>query len=512
MNALAGSHVPAHPIHPALAALEERFRRIAALHGSMSMLGWDRSTVMPSGGAAARAEQLATLGVLAHELLCDPCVGDQLADAEAGAARLDAWRAANLREMRRRWQRATALPSDLVDAADRARSACEMCWRDARANDDFASVAPLLERVIALELESATAIGEALSLAPYDALLDANDPGLRDTRVVELFGALQTALPPLLEQALERQRAAPPPLPLDGPFPAEHQRRIGERLMHALGFDFAHGRLDTSHHPFTGGVPDDVRITTRWNEHDFVSGLMAVLHETGHALYERGLPPEWRTQPVGESCGMTIHESQSLLVEMQACRTSEFVAYVAPLLCSELERSGPEWRADNLERHYRRVERGLIRVDADELTYPLHVIVRHRLERELIAGALPVRELPGAWRTAMRELVGMEPSDDRDGCLQDIHWYTGAFGYFPTYTLGALAAAQLFEAATLSDPKILPSIARGEFAPLLGWLRANVHRLGRLHGSSELVERATGTPPGVNTFVRHLRKRYLAEG
>ena len=256
-------------------------------------------------------------------------------------------------------------------------------------------------------------------------------------------------------------------------------------------------------------MPDDVRITTRYRDDDFTESVMAVLHETGHALYERGLPAAWRHQPVGESAGMSIHESQSLLIEMQVSRGHEFLTFAAPMIREALAGSGPGWDDENLRRLYNRVERGLIRVEADEVTYPAHVLVRYRLEKALIDGALEVAELPAAWSQAMEEGLGMTPPDDRDGCLQDIHWFAGEFGYFPTYTLGALAAAQFFAAARRADPGILAGIAKGRFAPLLVWLRDNVHALGARFTRDELLVRATGEPLGTSAFKDHLEARYL---
>jgi carboxypeptidase Taq len=279
--------------------------------------------------------------------------------------------------------------------------------------------------------------------------------------------------------------------------------------MQAVGFDFNHGRLDTSLHPFCGGVPDDVRITTRYDEDDFMTALMGVLHETGHALYERGLPSDWRLQPVGEARGMALHESQSLLIEMQACRGAEFIGFMAPLAREAFGGEGPAWEVDNLVRVYNRVEPGFIRVDADEVTYPAHVILRYRLEKRLIAGEMELDDLPAAWNAGMEELLGVVPPDDRLGCLQDIHWYDGAWGYFPTYTLGAIAAAQLFAAAKDAVPDISGAIAKGDFTPLMGWLGENVHALGSSRSGDELLERATGRPLDPAVFKAHLSARYL---
>ncbi|HZS85807.1 MAG TPA: carboxypeptidase M32 [Stellaceae bacterium] len=489
--------------------LEKRFRRLGAIGEAAGMLQWDSAAQMPPGGAEARAEQLATLKVLAHEALTHPAVGDLL-DAAEQQNDLDAWQRANLREMRRQWLHATAVPADLVDALSRAASECEQIWRKARPANDFAAVMPALSRVLELTREAAAAKAARLGKSPYEALLDQYEPGAETAAIDRLFASLAESLPDLIGRVLDRQAAAPPPREPAGPFPVERQRALAVRLMERLGFDFAHGRLDVSLHPFCGGTPDDVRITTRYDETDFRQALMGVLHETGHALYERGLPAAWRRQPVGEARGMAVHESQSLLVEMQACRSREFTEFVAPVLREAFAGSGPDWDADNLYRLNTRVARGFIRVDADEVTYPAHVILRYRLERALLAGDLAVADLPGAWNAGMRDLVGIVPPDDRRGCLQDIHWYDGAFAYFPTYTLGAMIAAQLFDAAKRADPAILPGIARGDFAPLLSWLRTNIHGKGSLLPAAELIEAATGRPLDAAIYRRHLEGRYLA--
>src|SRR5438874_298921 len=391
--------------------LEQRFRRLGAIEQAISVLHWDTAAIMPAGGAAARAEQLASLRLIAHQHLVAPEIEALLADADA--------------EIDRRFDE----------------------------------------------------IGEFL--------------------------------PDLIEAALSRQ-AALPAAPVCGPFPSETQRRIAMRLMERIGFDFAHGRLDISAHPFCGGTPEDVRITTRYDEDDFARALMGVLHETGHALYQRGLPAEWRLQPVGRARGMAMHESQSLLLEMQVCRSRAFLTYAAPIIRAAFGGDAPEWEVEALYRRQIRVRRGFIRVDADEVTYPAHVILRYRLERAMLAGDLDPTDLPGAWAAAMREMLGVAPDNDREGCLQDIHWYDGNWGYFPTYTLGALIAAQLFEAARRDVPGLLQAIAEGEFAPLLGWARERVHSKGSLMSTAALVESASGRPLGTASFERHLRDRYLS--
>ena len=490
------------------AQLETRFRRLGTLREAQAVLHWDMATQMPEGGAEARAEQLAGLKLACHEIVTDAAMPELLAGADTQND-LDPWQRANLREMRRSWLHNAAVPADLVEASSKAASACEMIWRQARPNNDFAAVLPALRRLLDLTREVAQLKAERLGRSAYDALLDQYEPDGSTAAIDRVFEPLARSLPGLIEGALEAQARRPKPAAPQGPFPIAAQRDIAVKLMERLGFDFNHGRLDISLHPFCGGTPDDVRITTRYDEGDFRRALMGVLHETGHALYERGLPEAWRRQPVGKARGMGIHESQSLLVEMQVCRSRAFHDFMAPLLRDAFGRGGPEWEGENLYRLDTRVERSLIRVDADEVTYPGHVILRYRLERALLASDLPLEELPGAWRDGMRALIGIEPRNDREGCLQDIHWYDGAFGYFPTYTLGAMTAAQLFDAAKRADPAIEPGIARGEFAPLFAWLRANVHEKASRYSSAELVTQATGKPLDAAIFERHLRARYL---
>jgi len=496
---------------PATDALEARFRKLAALSGAMGVLSWDRMVMMPAGGGDARAEQAATLEVIAHGMLTAPEVVEEL--EAAAAERPTGWRAVNLAEMRRRHAHATALTPQLVDALSRATSACEAAWRGARAASDFAAVRTPLADVVRLTQEAARAKADALGLDPYAALLDQFEPGASVPRIEALFAELEQALPPLLAAVLERQARDGEPEAPAGPFPIPAQRALAREIMTTLGFDFTHGRLDETLHPFCGGVPDDVRVTTRFSETGFVSGVMGVIHETGHALYERGLPPAWRGQPVGESRGMVLHESQSLLMEMQACRSPGFLAHLSARARAAFGAEGATagWEPANLYRLYTRVERGLIRVEADEITYPLHVILRTRLERALLSGDLAVADLPAAWAEGMRGLLGVTPPDDARGCLQDIHWYDGAIGYFPTYTLGALAAAQLYAAAITADSEIPNAIAAGDFRPLLAWLRPNVHALASSASTEAILHAATGTPLAADAFLAHLKRRYLED-
>ena len=422
------------------AALENRFARIARIDDALGILHWDYETTMPEGAAPTRAETLATLDVLRHDLLVDPQVADWLDAADAGAdVGLDEWQRANLREMRRAWRHAIAVPGDLVEASRRAEATCEMAWRRARAEDDFAGLLPSLSEVLNLQRQVAEAKAAAFGCDKYDALLDAYEPGGRAARIDALFADLADFLPGFTDEVLEAQARAPDPVRPIGHFPIDRQRGLGRELMQAIGFDFDHGRLDVSAHPFCGGGLSDVRITTRYDEGDFTRSLMGVMHETGHALYEQGRPAGWLAQPVGQARGMAAHESQSLLVEMQTARSRPFLEYLAPLVRDTFGGDGPAWTADNLYRLYTRVERSLIRVDADEVTYPAHIILRFRLERAMIGGDLKLADLPGAWAEGMRALVGVfAVRTTAPGCLREhSHWSVRRLGVISPLSLGA---------------------------------------------------------------------------
>ncbi|MBP0466384.1 carboxypeptidase M32 [Roseomonas sp. PWR1] len=485
--------------------LKARFARIAALGEAASMLHWDAATMMPPGGGESRGEQLAALAGLAHELLTAPVVEEDLEIARGDGL----WEEANLALMARAHARATALPTSLVEATARANSACEKIWRDAKATADFARVRPSLTEVVRLQRETAQALAAALGMDPYDALMDGYQRGITAADVEPVFTAYEAFLADALPRAEAIEAARPAPRPLPGPFPVDAQRALCRRLSERIGLDYAHARLDESLHPFCGGTPRDQRLTTFYDEDDAAKAVLGVLHETGHALYEQGLPAAFARQPVGEAAGMAAHESQSLIVEMQACRSDAFLGFLGRELHRAFGGDAAPYAAANLARHWRRVSRGFIRVDADEITYPAHVILRFRLERAMIGGTLDVADLPGAWNEGLKRILGIVPPDDAKGCLQDIHWHDGAFGYFPSYTLGAMAAAQLMKAARAAAPGLDDALAEGDLSPLLGWLRAHVHGKGSLLGFQDLLRAATGKPLDPSDFTEHLTRRYL---
>ncbi len=489
--------------------LSARFTRIATIGEASGVLGWDAAAMMPPGGAAARGDQLAVLAGLSHGLLVAPEVADDLAEAEARGED-DPWRAANLGLMRHAHTRATALPVDLVEAQARANAACETLWRAARTASDYAMVAPHFAAVLHLVRQAAAALGPVLGLSPYDALMDGFQRGVGTDQVAPVFAGFETFLRDALPRAEAIQARRPAPIRPEGPFPPDVQERLCRDLAARAGLDFAHARLDRSAHPFCGGTPTDVRITTNYREADFAGAVLGVLHETGHALYERGLPERWARQPVGASAGMAAHESQSLIIEMQACRSNAYLRFLGPVLHAAFGGAAEPYAPGNLGRLWRRIERGFIRIEADEMTYPAHVILRFRLEQAMVGGDLEVADLPDAWNQGMRDLLGITPPDDRRGCLQDIHWYDGGFGYFPSYTLGAMAAAQLMAAARRALPELDGALERGDLSPLVGWLGTHVHAEGARLGFNDLLREATGKPLDPADFEAHLRARYLA--
>jgi carboxypeptidase Taq len=490
--------------------IHDHFARIGQLAHVQAMLGWDEAVMMPPGGGASRGQAQARLNVLVHELETDPKLDDLLNEAldEPG---LDEWQRANLLKIQRQFKRDRALAPDLVEAASKARSRCVQAWRVSRDQNDWQGMLPLLQQNLDFSRQEAQVMAESINLSPYDALIDQYEPGMTSQRISEVFSELKKTLPEFIDQVIEQNNHSEPDS-LGNHFPIEKQRALGLEMMQTLGFDFRHGRLDVSHHPFCGGVPDDVRITTRYTEDSFIESLMAVLHETGHAMYEQGLPKAWREQPVGEALGMAMHESQSLLIEMQACRTREFVSYVTPIAARIFgEQDNPAWNVDNLYGHYTRVQKGLIRVDADEVTYPMHIILRFELEKALISGDLEMADVPEHWDMQMKEYLGMSTAGNyKDGCLQDVHWMEGLFGYFPTYSLGAMTAAQLFAAAKDQVDGLLKCIGQGDFVPLLDWLRVNVHGRGSLLESDELLLQATGSKLDSRYFMQHLQSRYAS--
>ena len=486
--------------------LTRTFQRLSRFSHLSAIAGWDMFTMMPPGGSNARSEALAELGVLQHQILTDKQVGEWLSNAEQED--LNDLEQANLREMARHYQQAALLPESLVEAKSLAGSRCEHAWRTQRPNNDWQGFAENLKDVVKLSREEARIRAQAKGCSPYDALLDIFEPDMTSARLDVLFGDLKSWLPGLLTSAVEKQASKTLIAP-QGPFPIENQRQLGLEAMKRLGFDFNAGRLDVSAHPFCGGVPEDVRITTRYSEHDLLSALFGVIHETGHARYEQNLPRNWLGQPVSHARSTAIHESQSLFFEMQLARSDAFLQHLLPAVVEQFG-TQPAFEASNFVAWNQRVKPGFIRIDADEVSYPAHVILRYEIECALIDGEIDVDDIPALWDEKMRHWLGLSTEGNyRDGCMQDIHWTDGGFGYCPSYTLGAMYAAQLMHAARNAMPDLESRIASGDFSTLFEWLRQNIWQHGSRFATSQLIQQATGEDLNSRYFREHLTARYL---
>jgi carboxypeptidase Taq len=494
--------------------LAELGRKLEALEHAQSMLGVDEAVMMPSGGGEKRAEAMSILAGMYHEMATAPEIADWL--AAAAEEPLDEAQQAAIREQQRSYTNMTCLSADFVRKQVVARMRSEQLWRELRGKDDWTGFLPAFEGVVAIAREEAQLRADALGLDPYDAMMEQFDPGNRAADVTPIFERLKTFLKGFVPQALdhqERKRSERGGLkPLNAPFAVDRQKALGLVVMEALGFDFEHGRLDVSHHPFCGGVPTDVRMTTRYTTAEFLSSLMGIIHETGHGLYEQNLPKEWSHLAVGKARGMAIHESQSLFVEKQIGRSAEFWEWAMPLVREHLGAESIEgWEIDDLLLHVHEVKTGLIRVDADEATYPLHVILRYEIEKGLVEGTIRPKDVPGEWNARMNEYLGLDTADNyKDGPMQDVHWPSGAFGYFPSYTLGAMIAAQLWAKLEKDHPSARDDMRNGRFVEINEWRRDKIWSQASRYSTPELLVKATGEKLDSRYFEDHLRRRYLA--
>jgi carboxypeptidase Taq len=493
---------------PAYAELARQQQKIYRFRHFSSMASWDRAAMMPPKGNEARAAAQAELEAHIHRLRTDPKQKDLLQAAEQEP--LDEVERSNLREIRRDYRLATALPESLVEAQLVAAARCEHAWRTQRKNNDWAGFLPNLREVMRLAREEARLLSEATGVSRYEAMLDQYEPGMTVAELDRLFGDLKTWLPGLAAKARQRQARETIAEPA-GPFPVAKQREVSLAVVKLLGFDFEAGRLDESAHPFNGGVPEDIRMTTRYNEANGIDSLMSTIHETGHARYEQNLPRDWLGQPVGRARSSAVHESMSLSFEMQLARSRAFVGLLAPLLARAYGPQ-PAFEADNLHRVFTRVKAdNLIRVAADECTYPLHVILRYEIERPLVEGEIECEDIPELWNTKMRDYLDLDTRGNyTNGCMQDVHWSEGLVGYFPTYTLGAMYAAQWFAAIRRAHPDFDTRVAAGDASQAYDWIRANIWSQARRWETAELARRASGEPLNAAHFRRHLESRYLA--
>lgn len=490
--------------YPRLIALLKRAHVLDSVSG---LLGWDEQVNLPPDSADLRADQLALLAELDHDASTRPEIGDLLTQLEAPAtwSRLDADSQVVVREARRDYDRATKLPPALVAEKARLSSAAYHAWADARARSDFAAYAPFLQQHLDLARREAACLG--WGERPYDYAIDRHDPGMDAARIGALFAELKEGLVPLVRQIAASPVRANPSLLRD--FPVADQLVFLREVTSRLGFNYQRGRIDVSLHPFCSGPGADIRMTTRFDPDSPLDSLFGSIHETGHGLYEQGLPLEHQGTPLGENAGMAVHESQSRLWENQVARGRPFWRHFEPRFRALFPRQLAGVSSEELYLAVNAVEPTLIRVESDEIHYNLHILLRFDIERRLFSGELAVTDLPAAWNALSQELLGLTPGNDREGVLQDVHWSGGAFGYFPSYCLGNMIAAQLWVAAKARLPALEEDFARGEFSRLLGWLRTQIHTQGRRFDARALVREVTGTELSPQPLLAYLRERYL---
>jgi carboxypeptidase Taq len=488
--------------------LSRRAKEAQTLTSAASLLSWDQETYMPDAGSELRGEQLALLAGLVHERRTDPRIGELLEKIETENAGKDpdSLEAADVREWRRLYDRAVKLPQKLVEELARVTSLAQVDWTDARKDSDWKRFAPWLDKIIALKKEEAQAIGG--SGPAYDALLDEYEPGATTAALRPMFADLRARLVPFLDRLLGASRK-PDASILRRHYDVETQRRFARSAAEEIGFDFNRGRIDVTTHPFCMGLsPNDVRLTTRYSADFFNDGFFSVLHEAGHGLYEQGLDPSRYGHPTGEAASLGVHETQSRLWENLVGRSASFWRRWFPKAKESFPEALQDVKPDTFHFAVNAVAPSFIRVDADEVTYNLHVMVRFEMEQALIGGDLAPADVPEVWNAKMKEYLQITPPDDRRGCLQDVHWSAGLVGYFPTYTLGNLGAAQLFAAARESLGDLDRAFEAGEYRPLLDWLRNNVHRHGLRYKPAELLRRATGKPLAADDFMASLQLKY----
>jgi len=493
-----------------LAELKTRFREISDLSAASSVLHWDQATYMPPGGAAARGRQVALLSQLAHERLVAPAIGRLIEALVPYGESLPHGSddAGIIRTARRDYEKAIKVPADYVARASAHSSASYQAWTQARPANDFNRMAPYLETTLELSREYAGFFAPYAHIA--DPLIDDADEGMTTASIRRLFGELKRGLVPLLDAICAQPAADDSCLRRDFPKPA--QLEFAKLAAERLGYDFKRGRLDLTHHPFcTRFSAGDVRITTRVAENDLGDAFFSTVHESGHAMYEQGVDAALAATPAGHGVSAGVHESQSRLWENIVARSRGFWEYFYPPLQHRFPAQLSNVPLDGFHRAINKVARSLIRTDADEVSYNLHIMLRFDLELRLLEGKLAVKDLPEAWRVAMQADLGIAPPDDRDGCLQDVHWYSGAIGgAFQSYTIGNILAAQFYAAACNAHPETPDDITRGEFATLHGWLQDNLYRHGAKFPPNELIKRATGSPLNMKPYLGYLREKYGA--
>lgn len=489
--------------------LTRTLRETAVLGACGSVLSWEQQTYMPAGGAEFRSEQLGLLAGLTHERATSPRVGELLAELEASGdlGDPDGDRAVNVREARRNYNRSTKLPRRLVEELSRTVTLSQQAWMKAREDSEFPVFLPWLEKMISLKREEAQAIGYG-SGVPYDALMDDYEPGMTAAEVASVFGPLRDELVNLVS-AIQHSPRRPQTEILERHYPRTPQIVIAEAASKSIGFDFNRGRIDASTHPFCSGFgPGDCRLTTRYHDHHFNAAFFGVLHESGHGIYEQGLPIESFGLGIGQADSLGIHESQSRMWENFVGRSRSFWTYMYPTVQQAFPLALGQVDIGDFYFAINDVRPSYIRVEADEVTYNLHIMLRFELEQLLIAGDLKPADVPGVWNEKFSQYFGLTVPNDSQGCLQDIHWSAGLLGYFPTYALGNMYAAQFFEAARRDLGDLDAAFAAGSFRPLKEWLNDKIHRHGKRYPARRLVQIVTGQSLSHQPLIAHLQRKF----
>ncbi len=489
--------------------LTEKLEEISYLNGVMSTIGWDQEVMMPSGAANARAKQISSLAGVIHERLTDAALGDCLTVLEqTGLDTFDVRQRCNIQEAKRNFDLDTKVPKKLVMAIAELSSKANTAWVTARQENKFSDFAPYLKQFLALKKEWAQCVFPDKDI--YDANIDLFERGTSSAEITPIFERLKSELIPLI-RTIQAAPFQPDTSFLQGTFPVDKQEALARKISQDIGFNFDHGRMDISVHPFCGGShPTDVRITTRYKESDFIESLYAVIHETGHGLYEQGRMPGHQDLPVSESLTMGIHESQSLFWERMIAQGQPFCSHYFETIRAAFPDHLRHATPDSFYRAINTCKPDFIRVEADELTYPLHVILRYEIEKGLFDGTMSVDDLPEIWDSMMMKYLGIKPPTDTLGVLQDSHWSGGAFGYFPSYTLGAIYACQFYNTLLKESPDSEQNIATGNFKPIKRWLNERIHSQGRLYTPQELVLRVTGEALNPDYFINYLKAKYTA--
>jgi carboxypeptidase Taq len=490
--------------------LLKRSREYRLLASTAELLGWDERTYMPRQGSAHRGGQMGILARLCHEILTHPRTGELLGQAESSGltSNRESDSAVNLREIRRTYDRAVKVPQRLVEEIARVTIQAQGVWQEARQANDFRPFRPWLEKVVALKREEAAAVG--YKGVPYDALLDEYEPGATTAEITKVFAALRAELVPLVAAIADSGRCPRCDI-LEREYPVLRQEEFSQKAAAAIGFDFKSGRLDKTTHPFCSGIgPGDCRLTTRYNPRHFNDAFFSVLHEAGHGIYEQGLDPAHYGTPLGSIVSLGIHESQSRMWENQVGRSGPFWEHFFPAAKEAFAGALTNESVEDFVFAVNDVRPSFIRVEADEATYNLHIIVRFELEQDLISGNLKPADVPGAWNEKFQQVLGLMPPTPALGCLQDVHWSSGGIGYFPTYTLGNMYAAQFMARARQELGNLDADFRRGDFAGLKGWLNEKIHKVGMRYRAGELCQRVTGQPLSHVPLIKYLREKYRA--